>query len=76
MKNILRTSLLFVFLLLWDFALFAQPTGPGDTDESGILEGDDTPAAPIDSHLIWLGILGTLYVLYFFYNKRKALAKE
>jgi hypothetical protein len=75
MKNIFRTNLLIVFLLLWDVALFAQ-TGPGDEDTSGTLESEDTPAAPIDSHLIWLGILGTLYVLYFLYNRRNALTKE
>lgn len=75
MKNILRTSCLVVFLLLWDVALFAQ-TGPSDEDTAGTLESEDTPAAPIDSHLIWLGILGAFYVLYFFYNRRNALAKE
>ncbi len=73
MKNSIRTRLLFVFLLLSDFVLFAQP---GDSDNTNTLEGEEAPAAPIDSHLIWLGILGMLYILYFFYSRRKALTEQ
>ncbi|MEZ4838746.1 signal peptidase [Flavobacterium sp.] len=54
------------FLLLSDFIVFAQP---GDDDGSGGLEGDDTPAAPIDGKLIWLAIVSILFAFYYF-NKR------
>lgn len=54
------------FLLLSDFIMFAQP---GDDDGSGGLEGDDTPAAPIDGKLIWLAIVSILFAFYYF-NKR------
>lgn len=72
MKNILKTSLLFVFVLLWEVALLAQPS---DDDTAGTLESEDAPAAPIDNHLIWLGVLGTLYAGYYFYSKTKKTAK-
>ena len=74
MKNILRTSLLFVFLLLWDFALFAQPTEPGDTDGTGNLEGADAPAAPIDDWISLVLILGLL-LGYYILKTRKEISE-
>jgi hypothetical protein len=65
MKSIYKIYIL-TFLLLSDFVIFAQP---GDDDGSGGLEGDDTPAAPIDSKLIWLAIVSVLFAFYYF-NKR------
>ena len=59
------------FLLLSDFVLFAQP---GDDDGSGELEGDDTPAAPIDGKLIWLAIVSILFAFYYL-NKRAQKAE-
>ncbi|UPQ79272.1 hypothetical protein M0M57_00170 [Flavobacterium azooxidireducens] len=65
MKSIYKIYIL-TFLLLSDFVLFAQP---GDDDGSGGLEGDDTPAAPINGKLIWLAIVSILFAFYYF-NKR------
>lgn len=56
------------FILFSDFVLFAQP---GDNNDGGDLEDNDPPAAPINSKLIWLGIVGVLFALYM-YKKRKA----
>lgn len=58
---------LLTFLLFSNFLLFAQP---GD-DDGGGLEGDDTtPAAPINTKLIWLGILGVLFAWYMYRQRR------
>lgn len=61
---------IFAFVLFSDFIMFAQP---GDDDGGGGLEDDDPPAAPINSKIIWLAITGTLFVIYFFKQKRKAI---
>lgn len=70
MKSIYKIYIL-TFLLLSDFVLFAQP---GDDDGSGGLEGDDTPAAPIDGKLIWLAIISILFAFYYL-NKRTQKAE-
>lgn len=57
MKNIFKLYLL-TFFILSDFVVFAQP---GSDDGSGGLEGDDPPAAPINSKLILLLILGLVF---------------
>jgi LPXTG-motif cell wall-anchored protein len=67
MKSFYKIYIL-VILLFSDFVLFAQP---GDDDGSGGLEGDDTPAAPINGKLIWLGIVGLLFAFYYFSKKRQ-----
>jgi hypothetical protein len=59
---------LIAFVLLSDFVMFAQP---GDDDGGGGLEGDDTPAAPIDGKLIWLAIAGILFSVYYFKSKQQ-----
>ena len=68
MKNLLKYYIL-TFILLSDFVLFAQE--PGDDDGTGGLEGSDPPAAPINSKLIFLAILGLIFVFYTIKNKRK-----
>lgn len=55
-----------LFILMSDFALFAQP---GDDDGGGGLEDDDPPASPINAKLIWLALIGILFV-YFTLNKK------
>lgn len=61
MNNIYRLTLVAFFLLI-DFIAFAQ--GPGDGNGTGDLEGNDAPAAPIDSKLILLLIIGLVYGYY------------
>lgn len=68
MKNKVQHVFLVSLFLLVDLAVFAQP---GDDDGSGGLEGNDPPPAPINSHLIWLGILAILFALYSFRKYRK-----
>lgn len=68
MKNRFSHIFLVILFLLCDFALFAQP---GDDDGGGGLEGDDPPPAPINSQLIWLGIIAILYAFYSFKKYRK-----
>lgn len=55
-------------MLLSGFLMFAQD--PGDDDGGGGLEGDDAPAAPINTKLIWLGILGVLFAWYMYKQRR------
>ena len=68
MENLLKYYIL-TFVLLSDFMIFAQE--PGDDDGTGGLEGGDPPAAPINSKLIFLAILGLIFVFYTIKNKRK-----
>jgi hypothetical protein len=67
MKNLYKLYIL-VFVLLSDLMLFAQP---GDDDGSGGLEGEDTPAAPINGKLIWLALVGIVFAFYYFNTKRQ-----
>jgi hypothetical protein len=74
MKNKYKTLLTLLLFFLSNAMLFAQ-TSPGSTDDTSTLESTDTPAAPIDSNLNWLVILGTLYVGYYFYTRRNKTVK-
>ena len=68
MKNILLKTYMLAFFLLNGFIMFAQP---GDDTGSGNLEGDDSPAAPINSKLIILALAGVVFAVYTFRNNRK-----
>ena len=68
MKNSFFKTIILGFFLLSDLVLFAQP---GDDDGSGGLEGGDTPPAPIDGKLIWLGIIAILFAFYTLKRKRQ-----
>jgi len=68
-QNLLKFYLL-GFFLLSDFIMFAQP---GDDDDTGGLEGDDPPATPINSKIIWLLVVGILFAVYTL-NKNKKRA--
>lgn len=61
MKNNLFKLYILSFILLSDFVMFAQP---GDDNGDGTLEGDDPPPVPVNGKLIWLGIVGLLFVVY------------
>lgn len=67
MKSLYKIYIL-AFVLLSDIMLFAQP---GDDDGGGGLEGEDTPAAPINGKLIWLAITGIVFAFYYFGTKRQ-----
>lgn len=67
--NLLRIYLLTVFLLS-DFLLFAQDT-PADNSDTGNLEGNDAPQAPINGKLIWLAVAGLLFAIYTFRRNRQ-----
>lgn len=58
------------FILLSDFVAFAQP---GDDDGGGGLEGDDPAPAPINGKLILLAIMGIIFVLYTYRNKKRTV---
>ena len=74
MKNVFRIYLL-LFFLLSDFIAFAQP-GSGGGDENPDEPGDGgTEPLPINSKLIWLALLGILFV-YYKRNQMKKLAKN
>jgi hypothetical protein len=61
----------FAFLLFSNLAIFAQ----GDEDDGGGLEGNDPPAAPINSKLIILLIIGILFAFYAYKKNRKQIQK-
>ena len=70
MKNIYKIYL-FSFFLLTDFMAFADDVDPGDDDGTGTLEGDEN-AAPINSKILLLLILGILYGFYKIKKYQKA----
>jgi hypothetical protein len=59
MKTNLLKYYIAAFYLCSTFVTFAQP---GTDDDSGNLEGLDTPAAPLDGYVWVLGVLGLVYV--------------
>lgn len=58
------------FILLSDFVAFAQP---GDDDGGGGLEGGDPAPTPINGKLILLAIMGIIFVLYTYRNKKRTV---
>jgi hypothetical protein len=66
MKKVFQIALI-AFFLLHDFRLFAQ----GDEDDGGDLEGGDPPAAPINTKLIYLALVGIAFVFYTLQKRRK-----
>lgn len=69
MKKIVNIALV-AFFLLHDFRLFAQ----GDEDNNGDLEGNDPPAAPINSKLLCLAVVGILFAFYTYNNRKKQIS--
>lgn len=68
MKSNLYKLYFLSFFLLVDFVAFADP---GEDNDTGDLEGDDAPAAPISGKLIWLAIAGILFAYYSYKRTRK-----
>lgn len=69
MKKIVNIGLV-AFFLLHDFTLFAQ----GDEDNNGDLEGNDPPAAPINSKILYLALVGIVFVYYTYKSRRKQIS--
>ena len=67
MKNLYKVYIL-AFVLTSDLMLFAQVGEDDGTDGFG---GDDIPADPINSKLIWLAFIGILFAFYYFSTKRQ-----
>ena len=67
MKNYLLKIYTFGFIVLTNVSIFAQ----GNDDDNGDLEGNDPPAVPINSKIIFLMIAAIVYSFYL-YNKRKS----
>jgi hypothetical protein len=61
MKNIFKYCAI-AFVLLSDFAIYAQPEDP---------LGEDPQPAPINSKLILLALLGVVYILYIFRKNKR-----
>lgn len=60
MKNNVLKYYIAAFYLCSTFVMVAQT--PGTNDDSGTLEGTDTPAAPIDGYVWVLAALGLIYI--------------
>lgn len=70
MKNTYKTLLTILLLLVTNGLLFAQP---GSTDDTGTLEGTETPAAPINDWIPLVLVLGLL-LGYYILQKRKQVS--
>ena len=68
MKNTLLKLFIVCTCLFSDYALFAQP---GNNDDDLDLEGNDPPAAPINSKLMILLVFGAVYGFYAYKNNKK-----
>lgn len=68
MKNNLLKIYLLGFFLFSDFIVFA---GPGDSNDGGDLEDDETPASPINGKILWLLLAGVLFAMYTYNKNRK-----
>lgn len=68
MKKIFNIALV-AFFLLHDFKLFAQ----GDDDDNSDLEGNDPPAAPINTKLLYLSIVGILFAFYVYKTRKRPI---
>lgn len=68
MKKKLLHFYILTFVLFSDFVMFAQPA---EDNDDGNLEGDDEPAAPINSKIIYLAIVGVLFALYKYKQHKK-----
>lgn len=64
---------IFIFILFSDFLVFADD-GPGD-DDGGCIECDDAPAAPINAKLIWLALVGIVFV-WFLYKRKNTVSQQ
>lgn len=73
MKNNLLKVYVLTIMLFTDFIMFAQDDEPADDTATGDLEGEDLPEAPINGKLIYLAIVGILFVIYT-YRKNKKIA--
>lgn len=69
MKNNLLKIYVLTIMLFTDFIMFAQD--PGEDTAEGDLEGEDAPAAPINGKLIYLAIVGILFVVYTYRKNRR-----
>ena len=67
MKNYLLKTFILCTCLFSDFVVFSQI---GNNDDNGDLEGNDPPAAPINSKLIFLAIAGIIFAVYKFKENR------
>ncbi|MBC5863512.1 hypothetical protein [Flavobacterium turcicum] len=61
----------FYFALIGCCSLLAQI--PGDENDTGNLEGTDTPSAPIDNLLLILALAGIVFAFYHFRKNKKAI---
>ena len=70
MKNNLLKLLIVCIGLFSDFAVYSQI---GNNDDNGNLEGNDPPAAPINTKLILLAVAGIFFAIHTFKNNRKTI---
>ena len=70
MKTNLLKFYTLAFVLLSNFMLFAQP---GQNNDGGNLEGNDAPPTSINGKIIWLAILGILFISF---SLRKSYKKS
>ena len=67
MKKSLLQFIYACFFILSSTMMFSQGTDNGD----GTLEGDDPPAAPINSKIFILVFAGIVFAIYTFRNNKK-----
>lgn len=66
MKSILFKTYATLFMICISFYTFADDTNPYDPP------GDEVPnPAPINTKLIWLAVVGVLFMFFYFKNLKK-----
>jgi len=74
MKNNLVKNFLIACCLLISVVIYAQADSPENTSEDQPIELDDN--TPIDNGILWLGIAGVAFGLYYYTSQRKKLVKK
>lgn len=71
MKKNLLNYYVCIVVLFSDFMMFAQPGNESDDPVDEPVEGGDELPLPINGKLMWLLIIGLLFAIYTFRNKRQ-----
>ena len=67
----MKINIFKIFLVLFYILSTAVMFGQGTGSDDGDLEGNDPPAAPINSKLILLALVGVIFAIYTFKNQKK-----
>lgn len=69
--NFISRKLVYIFLLTATIFFHAQPPGIPDPGDGGGGVGPGAPVSPIDMYVYALGIVGIIFIIYYFKRQQK-----